>query len=179
MGGRGAVSSSGRGIGSASSFLDEKHMSMVFMNGTRAEFSQVTGEEWQEITSRKPDYVSNSGSQYWYTEDSVYRMSDHWGDYVASCDWRWKGFGNADASTFKDTYGNSPKLGRASWKDFKPKESAAIYDYSKSAFDQYITSKNVTMSQIAQGQITYKGKKYKARFDRQLNCWTFERGRNA
>lgn len=39
MGGRGAVSSSGRGIGSASSFLDEKHMSMVFMNGTRAEFS--------------------------------------------------------------------------------------------------------------------------------------------
>lgn len=36
--------------------------------------------------SRRPDYVSKSGSAYWFTVRGVVRGSDHWG-YVASCDW--------------------------------------------------------------------------------------------
>ncbi|QDU81580.1 hypothetical protein Pla110_33220 [Polystyrenella longa] len=36
--------------------------------------------------NRIPDYVSESGSQYWYENDGVIRHSDHWGT-VASCLW--------------------------------------------------------------------------------------------
>ena len=36
--------------------------------------------------SRRPDHVSTSGSEYWYTDHGVYRHSDHWGE-VASCYW--------------------------------------------------------------------------------------------
>ena len=31
--------------------------------------------------SRKPDYVSRCGSEYWYTEEGVIRCSDHWSIY--------------------------------------------------------------------------------------------------
>ena len=36
---------------------------------------------------REPDFVSGSGSTYWYTDEGVIRMSDHWGNHVANCDW--------------------------------------------------------------------------------------------
>lgn len=39
----------------------------------------------------EPDFISESGSQYWYGEDEVgdyvVRKSDHWGSYIASCSW--------------------------------------------------------------------------------------------
>lgn len=40
-----------------------------------------------------PDHISYNrrtgkvSSKYWYTEDGVYRQSDHWGSDVASCSW--------------------------------------------------------------------------------------------
>tara|TARA_R110002111_G_scaffold100975_1_gene156356 strand:- start:1515 stop:2024 length:510 start_codon:yes stop_codon:yes gene_type:complete len=39
-----------------------------------------------EIPKRKPDYISASGSKYWYCKSGVIRHSDHW-DQVASCYW--------------------------------------------------------------------------------------------
>lgn len=33
-----------------------------------------------------PDYISESGSQYWYTEKGLIRQSDHWG-IVCTCRW--------------------------------------------------------------------------------------------
>ena len=36
---------------------------------------------------RDPDYTSDSGSSYWYTEDGVIRESNHWGRGVATCEW--------------------------------------------------------------------------------------------
>jgi hypothetical protein len=38
------------------------------------------------IPDRAPDYVSKSGSAYWYTTEGVIRGADHWGG-VASCRW--------------------------------------------------------------------------------------------
>lgn len=46
-----------------------------------------------KMPTRKPNFISNSGSKYWYGNDKkgdyVIRYSDHWGA-VASCDWRIK-----------------------------------------------------------------------------------------
>jgi hypothetical protein len=40
-----------------------------------------------EKPNRKPDFVSDSGSQYWYTKKGVTRRSNHWGNGVYNCDW--------------------------------------------------------------------------------------------
>ena len=47
---------------------------------------------WQEvlfaeIAEKKISYVSQSGSQYIFTEEGLYRISNHWGR-VANCHWR-------------------------------------------------------------------------------------------
>ena len=52
-----------------------------FMNGTVANFTGV------EMPTTTPDYVSESGSKYWYTENGVIRAADHWGLGIATCDW--------------------------------------------------------------------------------------------
>lgn len=39
-----------------------------------------------EKPAREPDYISESGSAYWYSEDGVIREADHWGN-VATCIW--------------------------------------------------------------------------------------------
>ena len=36
---------------------------------------------------REPDYISGSGSAYWYVNGGVVRRSNHWGDAIASCAW--------------------------------------------------------------------------------------------
>lgn len=43
-----------------------------------------------ELPERLPDYVSFSGSAYWFDRYHVKRMSDHWGS-VASCYWLLEG----------------------------------------------------------------------------------------
>lgn len=40
-----------------------------------------------EKPAREADYVSASGSAYWYTADGVVRCADHWGGNVATCNW--------------------------------------------------------------------------------------------
>lgn len=40
-----------------------------------------------EKPHRKPDFVSPSGSRYWKTRNGVYRLSNHWGEAIRSCDW--------------------------------------------------------------------------------------------
>lgn len=47
-----------------------------------------TQATWKEciIPDRHPDYISESGSQYWYSSDGVTRFSDHWGS-VSTCKW--------------------------------------------------------------------------------------------
>lgn len=40
-----------------------------------------------ERPERTPDFVSGSGSEYWYEDGKVIRNSDHWGNGIASCNW--------------------------------------------------------------------------------------------
>ena len=55
-----------------------------FFDDTFADFNKIRNKE---IPHRKPDFISNSGSKYWYEEDTVYRESNHWGRTIASCNW--------------------------------------------------------------------------------------------
>jgi len=60
---------------------------------------------------KKAHFQSKSGSYYSYTDEGVYRYSNHWGR-VATCRWRIKGI---------DTYKNQAYyVGFAKWQDFYP-----------------------------------------------------------
>lgn len=74
-----------------------------FFNGTIANFSSVS---ICRIPNRPTDYVSESGSRYWYDERGVYRMADHWGD-VSSCYW-----------TFNFSAAAGLSVGFCSWSKF-------------------------------------------------------------
>lgn len=61
------------------------------------------------IDNFKADYKSDSGSEYMYTNEGVYRKSNHWFEGVASCSWLIDGEMNAGAEI----------IGFAKYEDFK------------------------------------------------------------
>ena len=79
---------------------------------------------------REPDYVSGSGSRYWYQDGGVYRESDHWGAGVASCNWAMEGRNEftsvtggkygfaAQHSLTDDSVNNGPGVGFCRFEDF-------------------------------------------------------------
>ncbi len=86
-----------------------------FFKSTEANFTRV------ERPERKPDYTSYSkywaksgrvSSEYWYTDEGVIRGSDHWGKFIASCDWYLDG----EDGLFPDF-----QYGFAKWDDFTDK----------------------------------------------------------
>lgn len=74
-----------------------------------------------EKPEKAEDYISNSGSRYWYFPEGVVRGSNHWGNGVDKCDWALKlkdgktiyGINAFDLRCFKDE-----KFGFAKWSDF-------------------------------------------------------------
>jgi len=61
------------------------------------------------IENRKPDYKSKSGSSYYFTNDGVYRLSNHWGR-AANCKWR--------LQPLESPGSERTKLGFAHWNEF-------------------------------------------------------------
>ncbi|MFI4848407.1 MAG: hypothetical protein ACIAZJ_04880 [Gimesia chilikensis] len=59
------------------------------MKITADNFYFKTKATWQacDVPHRTPDFESESGSQYWYSDNGVIRYSGHWGK-VSTCDWR-------------------------------------------------------------------------------------------
>lgn len=94
-----------------------------FFVGTMAKFNEV------DKPNREPDFVSDSGSVYWYTKDGVVRGSDHWGIGVASCDWAFVDkngkFYNKSLVGGRNEF-DGVKYGFCKWKDFSRKLS---FDY--------------------------------------------------
>lgn len=78
-----------------------------FHNHTFCIFEEVS---FDCITELKPNYKSKSGSHYYFTNDGVYRLSNHWGR-AANCKWR---------LTSNTQNSNRTKLGFANWNDFYP-----------------------------------------------------------
>jgi hypothetical protein len=77
-----------------------------FFKHTFCTFKRVSQSFFDE---NKVHFKSKAGSQYSYTEEGVYRFSNHWGR-VANCRWRLL----SDAKLKNQNY----YLGFANWKDF-------------------------------------------------------------
>lgn len=78
-----------------------------FFKHTYCVFEEVT---LAEIPKSKPDYVSKSKSSYFFTENGVFRKSNHWGR-AANC--RWK--------LIPKTYKSQNEIvAFAKWTDFHP-----------------------------------------------------------
>lgn len=60
------------------------------------------------LAAEQHNYQSKSGSEYYYTNQGVYRTSNHWGR-VANCRWR---------LVTKSNKGYGKKTGFAKWEDF-------------------------------------------------------------
>jgi len=78
-----------------------------FYISTRAIFQKVP------IPERAPDYISESGSKYFFSKTGVTRVSNHWGMGIATCDWY---LGSRD--NFNDNF-KIPVAGFCAFVDFK------------------------------------------------------------
>lgn len=90
------------------------------------------------IKGLKPNFISKSGSSYYFTEQGVYRHSNHWGR-AANCKWRLVSNGISMERT---------KVGYSSWIDFYPdNDQEKLYfievDYSNQSaqFNHYKSDK--------------------------------------
>jgi hypothetical protein len=82
----------------------------------RSNFHQHTFCVFQEvevaaIANLKTDYKSKSGSSYYFTNEGVYRLSNHWGR-AANCKWRLESANSNTTSRIK--------VGFANWNAFHP-----------------------------------------------------------
>lgn len=73
-------------------------------------FCIFTEVDLDAIAAMQPNYKSKSGSSYYFTDEGVYRLSNHWGR-AANCRWRLQK---------KSEVSQRTKLGFANWNDFHP-----------------------------------------------------------
>lgn len=87
---------------------------------------------WKEVSLadfeiQKPQFKSKSGSEYYFTDEGVYRTSNHWGR-AANCRWRLVTLGN-----YKSQH---TKVGFAKWTDFYPNDETAKLFFIQVDFEQ-------------------------------------------
>jgi hypothetical protein len=87
---------------------------------------------WKEVSQadfelQKSHFKSKSGSEYFFTEEGVYRMSNHWGR-AANCRWRLVSQGN-----YKSQH---TIVGFAKWTDFYPNDETAKLFFIQVDFEQ-------------------------------------------
>lgn len=105
----------------------------TFHIGSDASFSPATPPE------REPDYISPSGSAYWYTVDGVYRNSEIWHSSVEGCDWAVDG-----------EYCIIPeeRTGFCAWEDFSISRAARAL--AKRAHEEYQIWRKILIEAIEQ-----------------------------
>lgn len=89
---------------------------------------------WKEFSQadfelQKPQFKSKSGSEYFFTEVGVYRISNHWGR-AANCRWKL-----IPLSEYKN---QQTKIGFAKWTDFYPNDEMANLFFIQVDFEQVI-----------------------------------------
>lgn len=95
----------------------------TFFNSTYCEYSQVDSAIF---TTETPHYKSKSGSEYLFTQEGVYRHSNHWGR-VADCRWKLKS---------NENYKNQQTaVAFAKWTDFYPLNNNEALFYIQVNFD--------------------------------------------
>ncbi len=86
-------------------------------------FKEVLNAEIQDL---KLSYKSTSGSEYFFTEEGMYRKSNHWGR-LANCKWR--------LITLENETHSKTKIGFAFWSDFYPDNDFEKLYYIEADFD--------------------------------------------
>lgn len=95
-------------------------------------FYMGTEASWAEAPEREADYISDSGSEYWYTEGGVFRKSNHWGYEVASCN----RFPGDEESAWEDRQGI--RCGFCPWDGFKAKDyEFTVYNVAEEVATDY------------------------------------------
>ena len=99
----------------------------------RSNFHSHTFCEFMEVESvpeifNKPNYKSKSGSSYYFTEEGVYRSSNHWGR-AANCRWR------LIATSRVKVNNSQQRIGFAKWTDFYPNNETEALFYIKVNFE--------------------------------------------
>lgn len=89
--------------------ITKKYNCKNFHKYTFCIFNEV---HFDTIKQLKHNYKSKSGSWYYFTEEGVYRLSNHW-SRVANCRWRLQA--NPQLPV---TNNNRTRLGFAKWTDF-------------------------------------------------------------
>lgn len=105
------------------------------MKYNRTNFHKHTFCVFQEVDvtvvgSLQLNYKSKSGSSYFFTEDGVYRLSNHW-SRVANCRWRLE-----ENPKLQKTNPNRIKLGFAQWSEFYADNELEKLYYIEVDFDQ-------------------------------------------
>lgn len=103
--------------------MELKYHKQNFFKNTYCVFKMVHA---QVLKDKEPQYISRSGSKYFYTDEGVYRSSSHWGK-AASCKWR--------LQTVATDFRNGAKVGFAEWTSFyKDNEIERLYFIKKSEY---------------------------------------------
>jgi len=79
-----------------------------------------------ELAGLKPNYTSKSGSSYYFSDNGVYRVSNHWGR-AAKCKWRLQALTNSSS--------DRTKAGYANWTEFHPDDDVRKLYFIEVDFD--------------------------------------------
>lgn len=107
--------------------MSNKINKINFHKHTFCIFHEVHSDAMREF---KPNYKSKSGSWYYFTQDGVYRLSNHW-SRVANCRWRLE----ANPQIPKKA-SSRMRLGFAKWTEFYPDNEQEKLYFITVDFDQ-------------------------------------------
>lgn len=107
----------------------KKYNKTNFHKHTFCEFIEVDAAT---IPNIEWHYKSKSGSGYCFTEEGVYRISNHWGR-AANC--RWRLISSSKTSSSSKVNNNLNRIGYAKWTDFYPNNETENLFYVEVNFD--------------------------------------------
>ena len=107
----------------------KKYNKTNFHKHTFCEFTEVDSDLIPNIDWH---YKSKSGSGYCFTEEGVYRISNHWGR-AANC--RWRLISNSRANSSSKINNSLHRIGYAKWTDFYPNNETENLFYVQVNFD--------------------------------------------
>ncbi|WP_338409933.1 hypothetical protein [uncultured Flavobacterium sp.] len=95
--------------------MTKKYSKHNFHKHTFCVFKEV---EMQLILDLKPNYNSKSGSVYYFNEEGLFRVSNHWGR-AANCRWKLD-YNFLKTQKLSQINYSKSKIGFAKWTDFYP-----------------------------------------------------------
>ena len=107
----------------------KKYNKTNFHKHTFCEFTEVDSASIPSIVWH---YKSKSGSGYCFTDEGVYRISNHWGR-AANC--RWRLISNSKTSSNSKINNGENRIGFAKWTDFYPNNETENFFYVEVNFD--------------------------------------------